>query len=153
MHRIKRRTVAIAAGTIVVLAASGTAYAFWTASGTGTGVGTTTAGVAVTVNQTVTLTAMYPGDAAQTLSGDFNNAGATTHVNSVMVSISGVTGGAGSCSAADYGLTGATMAAVQDVPNGTAVGSWTGATIQFHDTTANQDGCKGATVDLAYVTA
>ncbi len=157
MHRFKKKSVAIAAGTLVVLAATGTAYAFWTGDGTGSGAGTTATGVGVTVNQTSTDAGLAPGTAALALSGTFTNGTtATVHVNSITVSISGVTGGAGTCTAANYTLASNPMdngAAGWDVVPGT-ITTWGGATIQFaNSTTVNQDGCKGATVALAYVTA
>ena len=37
-----------------------------------------------------------------------------------------------------------------EVPAGLAKGAWTGATIAFANSGANQDACKGATVNLAY---
>jgi hypothetical protein len=158
MRRITKRTAAITtAGAVLLLAGTGVAYAYWTAGGSGTGSATTGAGVNLTVNQTATLTDMFPGDTAQGLSGNFDNTtGATVAVTSVTASIASVTLAGNpitGCSADDYTLAGATMSAVQNVPVGTGVGSWSGATIKFHNTTANQDACKGATVTLAYVVA
>ena len=157
MRTFTKRTAAITAGAVLVLCGTGVAYAYWTAGGDGTGTATTGTSVDLTVNQTATLTDMHPGDNAQTLSGDFdNNTGATVAVTSVTASIESVTRSGSAitgCTADDYTLTGAAMSAAQDVPAGSNVGSWSGATIQFHNTTANQDACKGATVTLAYVVA
>lgn len=156
MPRFNRKTVATAVA-VLTLAGAGVAYAYWTTGGSGTGTAGTGTSVDLTVNQTSTLTDMFPGDTAQTLSGDFDNANdGTQHVASVTVTIASVFQGgvaAVGCSAADYTLTGATMSAVQEVPVGTGVGTWSGATIQFNNTTANQDACKGATVNLAYTVA
>ena len=153
MRKFSKKTVAIVTA-VAVIGGGGAAYAFWSAGGTGTGTGGTGTSTALTVNQTTTLADMFPGDSPQTLSGDFDNTGSgTIHVLTVTASITSVTQGgvtAVGCSAADYTLSGAVMTAVQDVPVGTSVGAWTGATIQFNDTTANQDACKGATVHLAY---
>lgn len=148
------RSRGIALGIFLTLAITAGAYAYWTAGGSGSGSATTVAGTsALTANQTVTLNPMYPGDSAQTISGDFNNSNSgPIYVTSVTVSIASVTGGAGpSCDATDYTLTGATMAVGAQVPAGTGVGSFTGATIQFNNKAgSNQDDCKGATVNLAY---
>ena len=46
-----------------------------------------------------------------------------------------------------------TMAVNAEVPAGTGQGQFTGATIQFNNKATNQDGCKGATVNLAYAIA
>ncbi len=58
---------------------------------------------------------------------------------------------AGTCDATDYTLANAAMTVGAQVPAGTGVGAWTGATIQFNNKGgSNQDQCKGATVNLAY---
>jgi hypothetical protein len=57
----------------------------------------------------------------------------------------------GDCSKDDYILTGALMnVADKKIPAGNPKGAWGGATIEFNNTDANQDGCKGATVNLVY---
>lgn len=62
------------------------------------------------------FTAFYPGDSAQTISGTVtNNAANSAYVNTVTVSISGVTGGAGSCDATDYTLADPVMTVAADV--------------------------------------
>jgi len=149
-RRHRTRRVAVIA-TALVAVGGGAAYAWWTTSGSGTGSASTGSSSPITVVQTTTLTPMFPGDTAQTLSGNFNNTNAgPVHVATVTVSISSVTGGAGSCDATDYTLSGATMTVNADVPSGNGQGTWTGATIQFNNKASNQDGCKGATVNLAY---
>lgn len=146
----KRRGVAL--GLILTLALATGAYAYWTANGSGTGSATTAAGTTgVTANQTSTLTGMYPGDSPQTISGDFDNPNSgPVFITNVTVSIASVTA-PGTCDASDFTLSGASMAVGAEVPAGTSQGSFTGATIQFNNKPAtNQDGCKGATVNLAY---
>lgn len=158
MRRITKKTVAIAAGAIVLLGGAGSAYAYWTTSGgTGTGTGTTGTAAAVTVTQTSTVAGLAPGAAAQTLSGTFTNStGAPVHVASVTASITVTPVDPAVCTTANYTLALNPMTntadAGWDVAPGT-VTTWTGATIQFNNTGANQDGCKGATVNLAYAVA
>jgi hypothetical protein len=157
MRRLTKRKkiVAIAIGA-VVLAGGGVAVAYWTAGGSGVGSAATGTGTGILVNQTSTVTDMHPGDSAQVLSGDFDNSNeGDVQVSNVTVHIASVFNGgvvAAGCDATDYTLTGASMPAVQDVPSGTSVGAWSGATIKFNNKPAtNQDGCKGAVVNLAYV--
>ena len=57
---------------------------------------------------------------------------------------------AGTCTAADYTLANAAMTVAAQVPSGTAQGAWTGATLVFNNTGANQNACQGATVTLSY---
>lgn len=154
----KFKTLAFGLATIVLVGSGAAAFAYWTGAGAGTGSIPTDAGTAsvVVVNQTSTLIPMAPGVAAQALSGNFSNnaAGAsplqvisvTASVASVSVGGTTVTG----CTAADFTIVGATMAVNATIPVGSPVGSWSGATIAFNTTSANQNACKGGVVHLAY---
>jgi hypothetical protein len=157
MLKVNKRRGLVLLGVIAAVVVAGAAIAYWTAGGSGDGTAATASPTAqLKVNQTGTLTAMYPGDTAQTLSGNFDNTtGNSVRVNTVTASIASVTPvGAGTCDATDYTLTNAVMNVNAEVPSGTGVGNWTGAKIQFNDKPAvNQDGCKGATVNLHYVVA
>lgn len=151
-HR-KRSALGVAA--LILLLAAG-AYAYWTVSGSGTGTATAGTATALTVNQTTTLTAMYPGDSAQTISGDFDNGNAgPIYVGTVTAAISSVVKApgapAGTCDATDFTLANAAMTVNAEVPSGNGTGAWTGATIKFNNKSgANQNACKGATVNLSY---
>jgi hypothetical protein len=151
----RKRGVVI--GAVAALAIAAAAYAYWTSTGSGTG-SASAAGAqsALTVNQTTTLSAMYPGDSAQTISGTFNNPNSgPIFVHTVTASIASVTKAsgapAGSCDATDFTLSNATATVDAEIAIGNGKGSWTGPTLQFNDKTAtNQDACKGATVSLSY---
>ena len=157
MSRFKNRRGAVL-GAVLALVVAGAAFAYWTAGGSGSGsasAGTTTP---VTAVQTSTLTAMYPGDTGQPLSGNFNNPNqGPVYVTNVVASIASVTKAtgapAGTCDASDFTLANTTMAVGAEVPAGTAKGSWSGAKIKFNNKNANQDACKNATVNLAYAVA
>jgi hypothetical protein len=156
MRTFTRKTVAVATGTVVLLAGAGVAYAYWTAGGSGTGTAATGTNVAIAAVQTTTVTDLKPGGAAQNISGNFTNTNTSpVYVATVTASIASVTkaGGAvaGACDATDYTLANPAMTVNAEVPNGTGQGAWTGATIAFNNKVANQDACKGATVNLAYV--
>jgi hypothetical protein len=142
-----------AAAAVVVLVGSGTAaFAFWSAGGTGSGSASTSPGSSgITINQTSpAITDLAPGVAAEPLSGNFDNSNASAvHVNQVTASIAVTPVGANLCSAADYDLVQPTATNAL-VPTGLAQGSWTGGSLGFHNTLANQDGCKGATVNISY---
>jgi len=159
MRLKKRALIPVAIALVAVIAATGVVYGYWTANGSGTGTAAVANDVSnLTVNQTTVLDPMFPGDTAQTISGDFDNPNtAATFVNTVTVSISSVTkaGGApaGVCDATDFTLTNPVATVSALVPVGTGVGSWTGPTLQFNNKPVNQDACKGATVNLAYVIA
>jgi hypothetical protein len=155
MQKNTRKKTAIVAGLVLAVAGAGAAYAYWTAGGSGTGSASTGTTTGITVNQTSTVSDMRPGDSPQTLSGDFTNTNdGPVYVTSVVASIGDVTKAqgapAGTCTADDYTLANATMTVGTEVASGTNVGDWTGATIQFNNTAANQDACKGATVAINY---
>ncbi len=157
MLKVTKRRALVLLGVIAAVVVAGAAIAYWTAGGTGDGTAATANPTTqLKVNQTGTLTAMFPGDTPQTLSGDFDNTtGNSVRVDTVTASIASVTPvGAGTCTASDYSLTFPVMTVNAEVPNGTSVGNWTGAKIQFNDKPGvNQDGCKGATVNLHYAIA
>jgi hypothetical protein len=159
MSRVLHRKKIVAISAVCVLLAAGGAYAYWTAGGSGTGSAPVGTSAPLTAIQTTTLTAMYPGDTAQIISGNFNNTNAgLAYVGTVTASISSVAKAvgapAGTCDSSDFTLANAAMTVNAEVPAGTAQGAWTGASLKFNDkTTTNQDACKGATVSLAYAIA
>jgi hypothetical protein len=154
--KITKKRVLTALSVVGVLAVAAISYAYWTAGGSGDGTATAGSTAGITVNQTSVLTAMYPGDSAQTLSGDFTNTNSgPVYVGTVTASIASVVQAAGApagtCDATDFTLSSAAMTVNAEVASGANKGSWTGATIKFNDKTGtNQDACKGATVNLHY---
>jgi hypothetical protein len=156
MRKFSRKFTVAVVGAVILVAGAGVAFAYWTAGGSGSGTASTGESADITVVQTSTVTDMGPGVAAQPLSGNFDNANdGPVYVSTVTASIGSVTpavGAVGTCTAADYVLTGAVMTVNAEIPVGVAQGSWSGATIAFdNDPVANQDGCQGATVALAYL--
>ncbi len=151
----RKKKVALTAAVLLVVT-GGPAIAYWTVGGTGTGSAATGTSTDVAVVQTTVVAPMFPGDTAQTLSGTFtNNSTGPVYVGTVTASIASVVDATGApvvgCDATDYTLTGAAMPVGVQVAVGTGQGAWTGATIQFNNKATNQDACKGATVNLAYV--
>ena len=156
MRKISKTKKFIIGGAAVTAVAvgAGVAYAYWTTTGTGSGTASTSAGASnLTITQTSDSSGLAPGVAAQTITGTVkNNASNSAYVTSVTVSIASVTkaaGATGTCDATDYTLTGATMPVTTDVAPG-ASAPFTGATLAFNNKATNQDGCKGATVNLSY---
>ena len=147
----KKAKFAIVGATIAAVAGGGVAYGYWTTTGSGTGSASTSAGASnLTITQTSTISGLAPGVAAQTISGTVtNNATNSAYVNTVTASIASVTGGAGACDASDYTLASPVMSVAQNVAAGGSA-NFTGATLAFNNKATNQDGCKGATVNLAY---
>lgn len=157
MHKPRRRSVTIAAVAVLFLSGSGVAFAYWTNSGSGTGTASTGTNAAVTVNQTSTIIGMYPGDTAQTLSGDFTspNLGPTwvTAVTATGYTIDATHVEAGCIDTDGHYTLGGTATVGANVPAGTNKGSWTGLTIHMNNLASNQDFCKGATVTITYASS
>lgn len=156
----RRRVITVITAAAVVVGGAGIAYAYWSSTGTGNGTATTaTPTPNLLITQTAAPTTMAPGVAAGTISGTVtNNATNNAFVTTVTVAIGTVnkaTGAVGTCDANDYTLTGASMkvgATGTDLaPSASA--NFTGATLGFNNKTTNQDGCKGATVNLVYTAA
>lgn len=155
--KMTKKTAAIATAGVLGLATAGGAYAYWTTTGSGTGTGTTAAGAATFSYTTGSLNAMYPGDSPQALTVTVKNTSVQKgYVSGVTAYIT--TDHAG-CTGADYLLGGKAGAVDQAsaVPlTWAAVDLAAGAsqdaksTIQFNNTGAAQDACKGATVTLNY---
>ncbi len=154
MSRMTKKKTALVTA-LMLFTGGGIAVAYWSAGGSGSGTAPTKTTVALVVNQTTPLAEMYPGDSAQTISGNFDNPNSgPVYVTSVTASIASVTKAtnapAGTCDATDYTLANASMTVGAEVAAGTGQGSWSGATIKFNNKTTNQDACKGATVTLSY---
>lgn len=160
MIRLTKKTRIGALATTLLLVGGGAAFAYWTVSGSGTGTATTAASnVAVTVNQTA-ITGLYPGQAAQTLSGTFNNTNSgpayVTALTATSYDIDSTHVSAG-CTVAqgNYTLGGTAVVTGHDVAVGSpaAGSSWTGLTITMNNLGTNQDACKGAVVTVTYASS
>lgn len=159
MRKLSSKKIAAVVIGAVALTGTGVAYAYWTTSGSGTGSGTTTAGVKDQLGFTQsTLTAMFPGDTAQTLTVTVkNNSTESAYVTAVKAYITTNKSG---CTGADFLLGGA--AAPSTAAGATAL-TWTAkdlaagasqdatSTIQFNNTSSGQDACKSAAVTINYV--
>jgi len=168
MRRINKPIAAVAAG-VILLGTAGVAFAYWTTTGSGSGTGSTTGGV---VNQlsftqnpagapdtSVNLAAMYPGDSSQSLSVRVRNTSTTesAYVTSVKAYITtnkiGCTGAdflLGGVAAPSTALTAAALTwTAVDLAAGVSANA--ASSVQFNNTTANQDACKSAVVTVNYL--
>jgi hypothetical protein len=163
MRKLNRKTVAIAAGAMLLLSGTGVAYAYWTNSGTGSGTATTGTNVGITVNQTSAMdaTKLVPGGGTQALSGTFTNTNAgPVWIKTVIATVTKTEKPVGTpnlgCTAADYTIGGTSVVQGAAAGNGAQVpvtgGTWSGLTIAFNSTAANQDACKDAVVTIGYTT-
>ena len=150
----KKSRAAIAGAVVVAITGGGVAYGYWSTSGSAAGVaGSASGATQLTITQTAAPTNLSPGLAPGVISGTVQNPAAhSAYVHQVTVSISGVTqaaGATGTCDASDYTLAKPIMPVGAEL--GTNVSApFSGATLAFNDKPTNQDGCKGATVQLAY---
>ena len=152
-RKLNRKKVAAWSAVFALVAAG--AYAYWTNGGSGSGSAATGSNAAITVTQTTTMSGLYPGGPTAAIAGKFNNTNAgNVYVNEVNATIASVTGPnvtvGNPCTAADYQLNGFPVQVDAEVASGSAQGNWSGASIQLLNAGTNQDGCKDATVNLAY---
>jgi len=151
---VSRRSIFLLAGVVAVLGLAVGAYAYWTQGGTGTGTASADTTSAITVNQTSSVSGLYPGGPAATLSGTFDNPNASAvRISSITAVVSSITNGSSdsskpACVATDFSIGGSVGTVT--VPSGSGVGTWSGLTIQLLNTAANQDNCKGATANISY---
>jgi hypothetical protein len=143
------KVAAIAGGLVLV---GGVAFAYWTQGGAGNGSASTGDVNGITINQTSSISGLYPGGPAATLSGTFTNSNSSkVFVEQVSVTVhpgwsSQSDTGKPACTAADFALV-QPAATHQEVVTGDL---WGGGSIALLDGAGNQDNCKGVTVPLDY---
>jgi ABC-type transporter Mla subunit MlaD len=148
----RKRTLALSVVAVLVVAAA--AFAYWTTTGSGTGSASTGSDSGVTVSQVGSISGLKPGSPAQAVDFKISNPSSQSqYISTVAVSISSVTGpnidGSHPCDASDFTLT-QPSAINQDLASGDTTFSPSGASLALKNTSSNQDGCKGATVNLAF---
>jgi hypothetical protein len=150
------RRIGVAIATVLVLGVGAVAWAYWTGVGSGTGSVTATTPSPVTVNQTnAAITNLYPGGPAQALSGNFDNPNSgKVYIHNVTAAVQAFSSQTDAtkpaCTEADFSIAGAATVNAE-VPAGSGVGSWSGLTVSLIDNaSANQDNCKGLSVQINY---
>jgi hypothetical protein len=161
--RLTKTKIASVLAVIAVVALGGTAaMAYWTTTGSGTGSAAAGTTQTLTVRQTSSVAGLYPGGPSVDLSGNFYNPNVgPAHVTTVTAGAITVTKAvgapAGSCDGTDFQITGTGTVVDSSVPaSATATdyqGSWSGLSISMVNASTNQDGCKGATLSIAYTVA
>ncbi len=148
----KKKKIALVTAALMV-AVSGTAFAYWTQLGAGTGGATTGTTVAVVVNQTNTVTGLYPGGTPVALLGNFNNPNASAVTVGAVTATVTTTSAPATCLASWYAISGTGSPASQSLAAGSAVGAWSGLNVALLNNAANQDACKNATITITYAVA
>ena len=154
MNPVSKHLLAIGL-PVVTVAVTGVALAYWSISGSGSGSAGTATPAPLEITADTTPSGMGPGVAAAGITVTVRNPGpGSVQVSQLVVSISSVvkaTGApAGTCDSSDYTLAGEVMTVpTTALAAGTEV-TFSGATLGFNDKATVQDGCKGATVNLAY---
>ena len=150
-HSKKFAALAIAAGVAITASA---AFAYWTTSGAGTGSASTGTSSAVSVTQLGTASDLVPGGPAAAVNFRISNpASFNQYIASVSVSKVSVTGPnvdpSHPCTVNDFELV-QPNAIDADLTPGHHDYVPSGATIALKNLPSNQDGCKGATLNLAF---
>jgi hypothetical protein len=144
MTRRKKRALVAGAVAAVALIAAIAGYAYWTTTGSGsstaTAAGTT---AAITVTPSFASGAIYPGVAVPVTFTATNTNPGDVMVHQIV--FDHVVTSPSSCLAADFSM--ATVTEDHRVPTGGGALPTNGSLV-LADTSANQDTCKGATVQL-----
>lgn len=179
---IKSRRTKVLLGTVAALAVAVAAIAYWTSSGSGTTTATTKAGNATTFSfgtTNNTPSGLAPGAGAKELTGKVTNSDSDTAyklqtITATIVSVDKAQGAVGACTVDDYRLSDLHAAtgdawvisntsetshsdkAVFSPQDDLAAGadrSFGDLGVELLDQSHNQDGCKGATVNIGYAAA
>lgn len=142
--------------SLVLLTGAGAAWAYWTTTGSGTGSAGTGSNEAMAVTQVGSVSGLYPGKTDGLAFKITNAASFDQKVATVTISMTSVTApnatGDLPCTTSDFQLT--QPSALDEVlphnSDKTYTSAMTGAAITMKETNTNQDGCKGATVNLAF---
>jgi hypothetical protein len=142
--RQKRGLAALGIG-VIVLAAAGGAFAYWTQGGSGKGSGTVGTTGTITLTGTFPSAQLYPGGSVPvTLTAANSGTSAVTVANVHTV----VTTSDPACLAGDFSMPDVAQNNVV-VPAGATAAPLTGGTLAMANSTLNQDACKSATLTLA----
>lgn len=142
--------------TTAVLATigGGAAFAYWSSLGTGDGSSATGSSQNFTITSTTTdnTVALSPDGPIHTVNFTVTNPGSgTQHLNAVTPTVANADGTAwnsGTCTAADFTLSGNTFTTPVDVAaSGTVTGS---VKLQMKNRNVNQDDCKDVTVPVHF---
>jgi hypothetical protein len=152
MRALNKKVITGVVAGAIVLGGSGAAYAYWGTTGGGSSMASTAEGAAklLVAQNSGSMTAMFPGDKPQPITGTITNqAQNSAYVRQVVVSAQVLYGGP-TCDASDYVIANPIMAVNKDIPAG-KFAEFSGATIQFNNKPdENQDDCKKATVVLNF---
>jgi hypothetical protein len=157
MNKFTKKALAVTTA-VALLAGGGAAYGFWTADGAGSGTAATGSTVALTVQQAEPTAQLVPGGSVE-LQGTITNPNKFEVVaNDMTVAIDSVTPAAGmTCAASNYSvmktafwITSASIDGLKATAPQTNSVQWMGVTLSMVNADVNQDGCKGATVNLKY---
>ncbi len=150
MKRMTRKGVVITgAAAFAVVVGAGAAFAYWTSSGTSTGEAAAGTTASVTIAQDVTppITGLYPGGPAQDVAIDITNPNAAAvTLTTVTTTVTGTSDPG--CTAADFQVSDTWSS--QTIAGGATVDYPAVATIAMKNTTADQNACKGVTINLAF---
>jgi len=143
----KKQYLAAGAAAVIIAGGAGAAFAYWTTTGSGNG-----SAQNASSNGTITLHAAFadgltPG-ASETVTYTADNPGSSSlYVGTITPTVSIDSAHATArCQASDFSIA-PTVSNTRVVAGATGTAAGTG-TLAFADTGANQDACKGATVNL-----
>jgi hypothetical protein len=143
-RKFNKKTAAIT--VVAVLAVSAAAFGYWTTTGGGTGTGTVGSDTTRTVTGTIAAGLTPGGSEAVTLTAN-KDANTTYRIGAITGIVTATSNNGGTCSSSDFHFTG--PGADETVVAGTGTQALTSGSVAMDNTSANQDGCKGASLSVA----
>ena len=153
MRKSKKRVLGVLGIGVIVLAAAGGAFAYWTQSGSGEARGTAGTTGAIVVTGTI-ADGIFPGGNRLVSFMASNSGDSATLVNSVR--LAGVSTSNAECVVADFTMP--DVSQNQSVAGGAGVGTTAAAvlpnrgTLSMANTGVSQDACKSAVITLTLST-
>ncbi len=142
MRNLMRKRILVPVVAIAALALAGIAIAYFTASGTGSGTATVGRDAGVAIENVTIADALSPGTASD-VRFDVRNLSSTTDVRIGSVVVDSIRTSDAGCDPADFSFDAVSIGTVSAGGSVSATGS-----LRMANTSANQDACQGATVDL-----
>jgi hypothetical protein len=143
MRKLMRKRILVPVAAIAALALAGIAIAYFTASGTGSGTATVGADAGVSITDVTVDDTLYPGGSS-TVRFTVNNLSADSSVRVGKVVTDSIRTSDAGCDAADFSFGDVTLD--ESIPASGSTSS--SGTLSMENTSANQDACQNARVDL-----
>lgn len=152
MRKLLTRTAVVTTAAVAV-SGVGIAFAYWTTTGSGSGsasVGAPVAADVITIAQDGSVAGLYPGSAAQSVMVKATN---PAQFSQFVGEITATPTYPSDCGAANWTWTPNNSDQLGQLAKTTTSSAYSVGTLALNETNANQDLCKGTTVNFSFTSA